>query len=436
MTGAGSPGYDDTGLQATSIRVWDLATGQMRRSLMGIPKGIVAALAVSPDGTRIAAGVGDRVIVSDARSGEVLWSGIEPVAPASRSVMTLGFTPDGRSVVAGYGRYAGSDPGYVKVWDVVTGHESFRLPGPAGGVNKLAIHPDGKRLALAGSEVVELWDLASRTKQRELRGHTRWVFCVAISPDGKQLASGGWDRTIRLWNLDSGVLEQVLYGHEGFVTGLAFSPDGKHLASSSEDRSVRLWDSATGRHERTVHGHEGFVQVVAFGRGGREFATGSDDGTARIWDLRTCTPVIFDRHRAWVVNLAVRRDGQRVFSMPGQFRTPDDLTRVWDPATGEEDAALAGVTRATLGAGYISGAGTGSGSDADFTNLVATSPDGGLVARAVGPEDAMGSPLRRRLGRGSGAHRRADQIHPGRAFQQHPLPALQSRRPAAGDGQR
>src|SRR5262249_40151194 len=26
VTGAGSPGYDDTGLQATSIRVWDLAT--------------------------------------------------------------------------------------------------------------------------------------------------------------------------------------------------------------------------------------------------------------------------------------------------------------------------------------------------------------------------------------------------------------------------
>jgi WD40 repeat protein len=66
-----------------------------------------------------------------------------------------------------------------------------------------------------------------------------------------------------------------------------------------------------------------------------------------------------------------------VFSEPGQFRTPDDLTRVWDPATGQEDAELAGITRAALGADY--------GSEASDGNLRATSPDGGLVAQAAGP---------------------------------------------------
>ena len=128
-----TPGYDDTGLQATSIRVWDLATGQMRRSLIGIPKGIVAALAVSPDGTRIATvwAIGVHRLGCEVRRGALEQD--RTGRPASRSAMSLGFTPDGRTLVAGYGRYAGPDPGYVKVWDVVTGHESFRLPGPAGG---------------------------------------------------------------------------------------------------------------------------------------------------------------------------------------------------------------------------------------------------------------------------------------------------------------
>jgi hypothetical protein len=110
VTGAGSAVYDDGNPQETSVRVWDLVTGQLRRSLNGIPRGVVAALAVSPDGTKIAAGVGDRVIVWDAKTGSVLWSEVEPVAPASRSVKTLGFTPDGRSVVAGYGRQQARRP--------------------------------------------------------------------------------------------------------------------------------------------------------------------------------------------------------------------------------------------------------------------------------------------------------------------------------------
>jgi WD40 repeat protein len=117
---------------------------------------------------------------------------------------------------------------------------------------------------------------------------------------------------------------------------------------------------------------------VAFRPDGQEIATGCDDGTAKIWTLRTCTPVVFDRHRAWVVNLAVRRDGRRVFSEAGQFRTLNDLTRVWDPSTGEEDPSQAGVDRSALGADFVNGV--------TYGDIVAMSPAGDLVAKAVGPK--------------------------------------------------
>ncbi len=296
--------------------------------------------------------------------------------------MSVTFTPDGRSLVVGYGVYAGQDRGYAKVWEIANGRESFRLAGPSGGVNKLAIHPNGKLLALAGSDVVELWDLSSRTRQGELRGHTRWIFCVAFSPDGKRLATGGWDRTIRLGDLKRRELERILYGHEGFVTGLAFSPDGTRLASTSEDRSIRLWDCSTGRPAATVHGHEAFLQTVAFRPDGREFATGGDDGIFKIWDVRTCTPVVFEGHRAWVVNLAVRRDGRRVLSEAGQFRTLDDTTQVWDPATGEVDPKPAGVNQIAL-TDFVPGA-------TIINNLVAISPDGKLRAQTSAQQEARG----------------------------------------------
>ena len=115
---------------------------------------------------------------------------------------------------------------------------------------------------------------------------------------------------------------------------------------------------------------------------GREFATGGDDGRFKIWDVRTCTPVVFEGHRAWVVNLAIRRDGRRVFSEAGQFRTPDDTTQVWDPATGEADPKLAGVRRAALAADFVPGA--------TINNLIVTSPDGQLVAQTTNTQRARG----------------------------------------------
>jgi WD40 repeat protein len=103
----------------------------------------------------------------------------------------------------------------------------------------------------------------------------------------------------------------------------------------------------------------------------------SDDGTTKLWDLQTCRPVVFDQHREWVVRLAVRRDGRRVFSEAGPTRIADHTTRVWDRTTGEDDRTLANATLAALGPEFAPGVSWGT-----FT---ATSPDGRLVAWFTGP---------------------------------------------------
>src|SRR5207237_992746 len=115
------------------------------------------------------------------------WTRSEPGLTA----MSVTFSPDGKSLAAGYGAYSGDQVGRAKVWDVASGKEIKAFPGPQGGVNKVAFHPDGKRLALAGSGLVEVWDLENVRKLHELKGHKKWVYCVAYSPDGKWLATGG-----------------------------------------------------------------------------------------------------------------------------------------------------------------------------------------------------------------------------------------------------
>ena len=287
--------------------------------------------------------------------------------------MSVAFSPDGKSLAVGYGDYSGDQVGRVKVWDVASGKEIKAFTGPRGGVNKVAFHPDGKRLAVAGSEVVEVWDLETARKLHDLKGHKKWVYCLAYSPDGKWLATGGWDRTVKLRDAATGVEALTIFAHEGFVLNLAFSPDSRNLATASEDRSVRLWEVPSGRRVATFHGHTDFVQAVAFRPDGREVATGSIDGSIRFWDLRTSRPVVVE-HTGWVARLAFRRDGLRVLSETGCYGTDAMPTKGWNPFTGELDTALAGTKFEKLPAEFVPGSG--------YRQTTATSPDGKLVAQA------------------------------------------------------
>jgi WD40 repeat protein/Flp pilus assembly protein TadD len=229
------------------------------------------------------------------------------------------------------------------------------LPGPTGGVNKLAYHPGGRLLAVAGAGVVAVWDVGAPAKVRDLGGHTRWVYAVAFSPDGRWLATGGWDRTFKLWDAATGAEKLSVFAHDGFVLDLAFSPDSGHLATTSEDRGIKLWEVPSGRLAATFHGHTDFVQAVAFRPDGRDIATGGADGAVKVWNLRTSRPVIFDGHTGWVERVAFRRDGRRVLSEAGKYRRDGETTWGWDPLSGESDPALAGVALDDPRSGFLPG---------------------------------------------------------------------------------
>jgi eukaryotic-like serine/threonine-protein kinase len=371
----GTGGHFSSGKGSSEVALWDRETGQ-RLPPLPASSNVVWSLAFSPDGTRIAVGgASPQVEVRDATTGEVLWTRKEPELPPA---MSLAFSPDGKTLAVGFGQYSRDKIFRATLYDAATGQETWTFPGPKGGVNKLAFHPDGRHLAVAGSEVVEVWDVAGRTKAHELRGHSKWVYCLAYSPDGRWLATGGWDRTIKLRDAATGEERLTMFGHEGFVLDLAFSPDGRCLASTSEDRSMRLWEVPTGREIGVFHGHTDFVLSVAFAPDGRDVATGGLEGTLKVWDRRTSLPVVFKGHTGWVGRIWYRRDGRRVVTAPIGYQVPGEYTKGWNPDTGEPDPTMTGIDPAKRGDEFLP--------DFSFqfgaTVPPATSPDGKLVVRA------------------------------------------------------
>jgi WD40 repeat protein/serine/threonine protein kinase/Flp pilus assembly protein TadD len=377
LIATGSGGHFSKGMGGSKLELWDRETGRRRPTDLAT-QNVIWSLAFSPDGNRLAvSGTDPQVEVRDVKTGEVLWTKQEPQLPQA---MSVAFSPDGRSLAVGYGLYSKDDTFRVTLYEVATGQGTGTFPGPRGGVNDLAYHPDGRHLAVAGSEVVEVWDVVARAKVHELRGHSKWVYGVAFSPDGKWLATGGWDRTIKLRDANTGEERLTIFGHEGFVLDLAFSPDNRCLASTSEDRSVRLWEVPTGRPIGVFHGHTDFVQAVAFAPDGRELASGGLEGTMNVWGRRTSLPVVFDGHTGWVGRLWYRRDGRRVVTAPIGYQVKGETTKGWDPSTGELDPTLTGVVPDLLGDEYLP--------PSSFSFQVApppaTSPDGTRVARVWG----------------------------------------------------
>src|SRR5207237_511637 len=69
----------------------------------------------------------------------------------------------------------------------------------------VAWHPDGDRLAVAGSDPrIQVWSVSSKRKLVTLTGHAQRVTTVAFHPDGELLASHGWDGQMLLWQAAAG----------------------------------------------------------------------------------------------------------------------------------------------------------------------------------------------------------------------------------------
>ncbi|HEY1817954.1 MAG TPA: protein kinase [Kofleriaceae bacterium] len=130
-----------------------------------------------------------------------------------------------------------------------------------------------------------MWD---GTKVVELPNDGFAVVRIAVSPDGKRIAGALDDRTIRVWSADNGEVMEKLRGHDDLVEDVAFSPDGSQLASASYDKTIRVWQLESGRH-RVLRGHSAGVTRIVW-HGADELVSASSDGTLRVWPVPDTEP--------------------------------------------------------------------------------------------------------------------------------------------------
>ncbi len=191
-----------------------------------------------------------------------------------RSVTSLAFSPDGRTLATG-GVESKSNFDLAAMMNA-----GANQPGQKQSKNKPPPDPQDlmKDMKVEAIGQVTLWDVASGRELGALKGHGKGVTGVAFSRDGRLLASSGSDNTIKLWDVATRSELRTLRGHTTNIDSLDFSPDGHLLASASDDGSTFLWDTNTGEH---------LVTLISLDDGGEWMVVtpqGLFDGTPVSWN--------------------------------------------------------------------------------------------------------------------------------------------------------
>jgi WD40 repeat protein len=387
------PGGNDR--EACEWRLWDVASGELRRAVKD--KGRLLSLAIAPDGKSLACSVGKELRLYD----------LSRDAPArvmtshDATITSVAFTPDSAAVVTG------SHDQTVKRTDVVTGKVQWQAPGYFEQVNSVALTPDASllvtgssdhrfaigRLAAGAREIgpgaVRVWDLRKGRMLRRLGDPSDQVMAVAVSSDGRQAAAGvgiaGGKGGVRVWDVQSGAAVWSTNDLAAEALSVAFAPDGASLAVGSADGRVVVLDSKTGRVARTLAGHEGGATSVTFAPDGKTLICGEGHGGARVWDARTGTLARMcrvDGSRAEAYSEARRGHSDRLMNSIGLTRDGavlatcgssinDEFTdpaRLWDPRTSSEEDSSSSRLKREFKAENIHG------------RPMALSPDGTILA--------------------------------------------------------
>jgi WD40 repeat protein/serine/threonine protein kinase len=344
-----------------NVRVYDMATGKLLHTLMGDIR--VISVAFSPDGRRLASAGSDRIVrLWDTMTGHEVLS----MRGHDEQVGRVLFSPDGRRLAS-----ASSD-GTVRVCDASPFDENadphtWTSGGHDGEFFGLAFSPDSRRLALAsGDRSIKLWDVPTRQEVRAFQGHTEPALCVAFSPDGRRLLSGSMDRTVKLWDIRTGKELRTVADFKLMVHSVAFRCDGEAFATGSQ-HTLQLWDAQTGQQLLARQADPEFVSCAAFSADGKYLATAGHTRTAKVWHASAREPLSYEGHQTSVFCVAFHPTGMYLASAGTDKDPTEDVHRgigyavkLWDRESCQTIRTLSGHTA--------------------YVHAVAFSPDGRYLA--------------------------------------------------------
>ena len=275
------------------------------------------------------------------------------------AVVTVQFSPDGRTLFSGGGKYEGKALGgefsaqqfthELFSWDVATGEQLTRFLGPTSLILSLAVSPDGRTIATGAMDgTTKLWNveagieiLTFRRKLLHCVEGRDWgqVDSIAFSPNGQYVLTGAF-RGLTLWDVKSGKSKRQdveLFG----ARAVSFLESGPPLIALAERRSFKLRNTSdlsliavlecNYQICATAFSPDTNTQYAVTG-GGEDFTGEPHVAELILWDISTRRQIRkFDGHTSKIHAVAFSIDGRHILS-----GSEDKTLKVWNVATGRE----------------------------------------------------------------------------------------------------
>ncbi len=344
------------------ILCWDLAGGGPPRRIGDFSSAPFVAL--SRDGKTVTAGCAN---ASDGRKWTFARWDMASGKEIGRHVLTLtpywsgSLSPDG----AIFARPE-EDGKSITLFDPVTGREISRARGSDRPVS-IDFSADGSLMTCCSKDgMVHVWDTATGRVRARFKALSTSIIRIALSPDGKRVAlTGRADHAIHVWDVDAGRELHSFVGHRSGPLTAAFLKGGKEIATVSRDSghsspltewadwSLRRWDAATGAELAVTSANpKGEVYYTAFSADGRRLARVIHDGTLHLLDvepgkeLRSWKVPTWESTTNWMEGNVVKKVFKTphptitkpAFSLDGKILLAAEGPKIyrWEVATGRE----------------------------------------------------------------------------------------------------
>jgi WD40 repeat protein len=266
-----------TAAEDGTATVWDSVTGQALVTV-STPGEVIYRAIFHPDGQRLATISSRRILIWNARTGQLEQTVEDDQQDLPGYSRGLAFSPDGSRLAA---LAPANNGAFLWVWELASGRRLVNLYLTTRYLElSLEYAPDSQSLVTA-SAVTQVRTANGGERQPPILGHETGVTAVQYSPSGEFLATAGFDGTVRLWRAWNG--DQLFrLDHDSPVYAIAFSPDGAVIASGTQNGGLYLWAASTGRNLIDTQTGNGAIRSLDFNQDGSRLAIAFTNGVLQV----------------------------------------------------------------------------------------------------------------------------------------------------------